>query len=102
MGVDSTKLTSLSNNPRDRVWLLSGSLMNQRKVVSAGSWAAAIVALLLGAWVNRRPGSVLMRTAFFVALGLVTLFFIWIQSRSMTVFERLISVGFWGGTFLRV
>ncbi len=74
--------------------------MNQRKVVSAGSWAAAIVALLLGAWINRRPGSVVMRTALFVALGLVTLFYIWIQSRSMTVLQRLISAGSWAGTIL--
>jgi hypothetical protein len=51
--------------------------MNQRKTISAGSWAATVVVLLFGFWLHKRFGFAAMWTALSLILGVVVALNIW-------------------------
>lgn len=58
------------------------SAMNQRTMISAGSWAATIVVLLFGFWLGKQFGSAVMWTTLTLILGLLVFLNVWIGSKA--------------------
>jgi len=57
-------------------------VINQRRMISAGSWAATIAVLLFGFWLKKRFGAGVMWTALSLVLGLLVVLNVWVGSKA--------------------